>query len=56
MAEISDDALRALTDKIRDLRNVVAVFTTEYDLPEEVTDTISEKLEDLARTLGTQTL
>ena len=56
MAEISDDALREVTDQIRDLHNLIEVYDTEYDLGEEVVKTLRSKLEKLAETLGLETL
>ncbi|MFQ5620951.1 MAG: hypothetical protein ACE5FT_03845 [Candidatus Nanoarchaeia archaeon] len=56
MAEISDDALREITDEIRELHNWVAVFETEYKLPAEVVQQLRDRLEKAARTLGSETL
>ena len=39
-------------DKIRDIINWLAVFKEEYDLSDEVVDTLRDKLEDLAKSIG----
>lgn len=56
MAELSDDALRQVTDELRELHNWVMVFQTEYDLPAEVVTQLRERLEKVARTLGAESL
>ncbi|MFC1775016.1 hypothetical protein ACFLZN_01735 [Nanoarchaeota archaeon] len=39
-------------NQLRDLLNWVSVFAEEYDLPEEATHKLREKIELLAKTVG----
>ncbi len=39
--------VRDATDALRDLRNWLAVFKTEYDLPDEAYKTLHKKVEDV---------
>ncbi len=43
---------QAVEDEIRDIINWVKVFETEYELPKEVVEELSERLEKLAVDVG----
>jgi len=37
---------------VRDLKNWIAVFAEEHDLPEDAKETLHQKIDDLARIVG----
>jgi hypothetical protein len=39
-------------NKVRDLKNLVAVYAEEHDLPADAVSSLQEKLDDLAVTIG----
>ena len=40
--------IRDAENAVRDLKNWVAVFAAEYDLPKEAIDTLHKKIDELA--------
>lgn len=52
--EASDEELKAIEDIIRDVKNWVAVFKTEYEqqMKEEAVNKLNQKLEELAIKAG----
>lgn len=50
MAE--EDHVKHLAEKLRDLKNWIAVFADEYDLPEEARNKLHEKVDELGKELG----
>jgi predicted nucleic acid-binding Zn-ribbon protein len=52
MVEIANKKLKEAEDELRELMNLVAVFNTEYDLPDEVVDKLQKKLQKVSRIIG----
>ncbi len=44
--------LRAIENEIRDLKNWVAVFANEYDMPKEVVNKLQARLQRLAKDIA----
>ena len=44
--------MRAAEDTLRDLKNWLAVFKTEYEVPEEIIKVLDEKFEEIAKKVG----
>ncbi len=49
---MANEKTKAAEDEIRDIINWVKVFETEYELPKEVVEELTERLEKLAVDIG----
>ena len=56
MVQINDKVFKQITNELRDLMNWTAVFSKEYDLPEEVVEEFKEKIESIAQKLGVEAM
>ena len=56
MVQINDKVFKQITNELRDLMNWTAVFSKEYDLPEEVVEEFKEKIESIAQKLGIEAM
>lgn len=52
MVKIVASTVKTAEDTVRDLKNWLAVFKTEYDVPEEVMKTLNEKFEEITKKTG----
>ena len=50
--KIDVNAVKNAENSVRDLKNWVAVFSQEYELPEEAVDKLNEKVEEIAKKIG----
>ena len=52
MAKVDVKSVRDVENSVRDLRNWLAVFKTEYDISEEAYKTLHDKIEELGSKIG----
>jgi hypothetical protein len=52
MVEIEDAKLKEAEDELREIMNLVAVFNTEYNLPNEVVENLQKKLQKVSEIIG----
>ncbi len=52
MVEVIADTIKDAENCVRDIKNWLAVFKTEYNLPDEVVDKINEKMTTIAEKMG----
>lgn len=49
--KVDVSTVKATADKLRDVKNWLAVFQEEYDIPAEAMETLSNKIDDIAKDL-----
>ena len=49
---MTEEKLKEVADKVRDLKNWIAVFAEEYKLPEEAVKKLHEKIDEVGTSLS----
>lgn len=49
---MTEEKLKEVADKLRNLKNWIAVFAEEYKLPEEAKSKLHEKIDEVGTALG----
>jgi len=52
MTEVKPETVIATENVVRDVRNWLAVFKTEYDIPDEAYDKLHKKIEEIGTNVG----